>query len=308
MNHDKKLFYVCEACGFKFGKREYWENHVRFIHPIPGVLGLDASNIEKIGDELETEDRLRTLTKTLLGEDESAVDDPSQDCAAAVKSIQSKERVVEDHLSNQEGMKIVNVKNLNFSSLVKIGQSKMDDNVEPYSQVVNQNEGGGIEAVVIHFNGADSEGSSLQSFHHVQPRFQQQLAPSLIHVVNPQDMLEIVEAEGSQDQESIVIETQDYDEAAANEPGTAEVVDCPSDVIQEQVVDVQEEVLSTGEGGSGTVHYVSEGDDEPSKVISIMLTEDGGAGGDTSNSSVQTLIEALLVAAKDGQNNDMQST
>lgn len=23
-------------CGFKFGKREYWENHVRYIHPIPG--------------------------------------------------------------------------------------------------------------------------------------------------------------------------------------------------------------------------------------------------------------------------------
>lgn len=24
-------------CGFKFGKREYWENHVRYIHPIPGT-------------------------------------------------------------------------------------------------------------------------------------------------------------------------------------------------------------------------------------------------------------------------------
>jgi len=85
-------------------------------------------------------------------------------------------------------------------------------------------------------------------------------------------------------------------------------MDCSSDIIQEQVVDVQEEVLSTGEGDSGTVHYVSEADDEPAKVISIMLTEDGGASGDTSNSSVQTLIEALLVAAKDGQSNDIQST
>jgi len=25
------------VCGFKFGKREYWENHVRYIHPIPGT-------------------------------------------------------------------------------------------------------------------------------------------------------------------------------------------------------------------------------------------------------------------------------
>ncbi|GFG30434.1 hypothetical protein Cfor_03676 [Coptotermes formosanus] len=310
MNHDKKLFYVCEACGFKFGKREYWENHVRFIHPIPGGLELGESNIEKIGDDVETEDRLRTLTKTLLGEDESVVDDPSQDCAAAVKSIQSKEDTVSpemipyvNHVSKQEGMKIINVKNLNLSSLVKMGQSKMDENVEPYSQVINQNQGGGIEAVVIQFDGSDSEGSALQSLQHVQPRFQQQLAPNLIHVVNSQDVLQIVEAEGSQEQESIVIETQDYDEGAASEPGT-----CPSDVVEEQVVGVQEEVLSTGGGDSGTVQYVSEADDEPSKVISIMLTEDGGAGGDTSNSSVQTLIEALLVAAKDGQNNDIQST
>jgi hypothetical protein len=322
MNHDKKLFYVCEVCGFKFGKREYWENHVRFIHPIPGGLELDESNIERIRVEEEAEDRLRTLTKTLLGEDESAVDDPSQDCAAAaaVKSIQPKEHAVEDtvspevalpyvnHVSKQEGIKFINVKNLNLSNLVKMGQPKVGGTLEPYTQVVNQNQGGKIEAVVIQFDGSDAEGSALQSIHHVQPRFRQQLAPNLIHVVNSQDMLEIVEAEESQDQESIVIETQDYSESALNEPGTAEVMNCPSDIIQEQVVEVQEGVSSAGEGNSGTVHYVSEADDEPSKVISIMLTEDGGAGGDTNNSSVQTLIEALLVAAKDGQTNDMQPT
>jgi hypothetical protein len=120
-------------------------------------------------------------------------------------------------------------------------------------------------------------------------------------------MLEIVEAEGSQDQESIVIETQDYDGITLNESGTTEVIDCPSDVIQEQVVEVQG-VQNAGEGDSGTLNYASGADDEPSKVISIMLTEDSAAGGDTSNSSVHTLIEALLVAAKDGQNNDTQST
>ncbi|XP_032793476.2 uncharacterized protein LOC116930192 isoform X2 [Daphnia magna] len=36
-NHDRKLFHHCQVCGFKFGKREYWENHVRYIHPIPGT-------------------------------------------------------------------------------------------------------------------------------------------------------------------------------------------------------------------------------------------------------------------------------
>ncbi|XP_023720480.1 zinc finger and BTB domain-containing protein 24 [Cryptotermes secundus] len=320
MNHDKKLFYVCEVCRFKFGKREYWENHVRFIHPIPGALGLDENNIERIGEEVEAEDRLRTLTKTLLGEDDLAMDDPTA-AAAAVKSIQNKEHTVGEavipevtlpyvnHVSKQEGIKFINVKNLNLSSLMKVGQTKMDANIESYAQVVNQKQGGEIETVVIQFGGSDSEGSAMQSLQHVQSRFQQQLAPNLIHVVNSQDMLEIVEAEGSQDQGSIVIETQGYDEAALNASGTTEVIeDCPSSVIQEQMVEVQEGVQNVRDGDSGTVHYVSGADDEPSKVISIMLTEDSAAGGDTSNSSVHTLIEALLVAAKDGQNNDTQST
>jgi hypothetical protein len=294
---------------------------VRFIHPIPGGLELDESNIERTDEEEEVEDRLRTLTKTLLGEDELAVDDPGEDCAVAaatINSVQSKEPAIDDavspeitlpyvsHVSKQEGIKFINVKNLNLSSLVKMGQQKMDRNLEQYTQVVNQNQGGGIEAVVIQFDGSDSEGSALHSIQHAQPSFRQQLAPNLIHVVNSRDVLEIVEAEGPQDQESVVIETQDYAEAALNKPGSTEVIGCPSDV-EEQVVEVAEGGLGTGEGGNGTVHYVNEADVEPSKVISIMLTEDGGAGGDN-NSSVQTLIEALLVAAKDGQNNDTQST
>ncbi|CAB3377964.1 Hypothetical predicted protein [Cloeon dipterum] len=35
MNHDKKLFHVCETCGFKFGKKDYYDNHVKYIHPLP---------------------------------------------------------------------------------------------------------------------------------------------------------------------------------------------------------------------------------------------------------------------------------
>ncbi|XP_071543234.1 uncharacterized protein [Panulirus ornatus] len=34
-NHDKAIYYVCSTCGFKFGKREYYENHIRYIHPLP---------------------------------------------------------------------------------------------------------------------------------------------------------------------------------------------------------------------------------------------------------------------------------
>lgn len=321
MNHDKKLFYVCEVCNFKFGKREYWENHVRFIHPIPGGLGLDENTTERIGEEVESEDRLRTLTKTLLGEDDLTMDDPTAAAVAAVKSIQTKEHTVGDavfpevtlpyvnNVSQQEGIKFINVKNLNISNFMKVGQTKMNESIESYAQMVKQKQGGEIEAVVIQFNGSDSEGSAMQSLQCVQPRFQQHLAPNLIHVVNSRDMLEIVEAGESQTEESIVIETRDYSEAPLNESGTTEVIeDCPSDVIQEQVVEVQEGIQTAVDGDNDTVHYVNEADDESSKVISIMLTEDSVTGGDASNSSVHTLIEALLVAAKDGQNNDTQST
>uniref|UniRef100_A0A0P4W2H1 C2H2-type domain-containing protein n=1 Tax=Scylla olivacea TaxID=85551 RepID=A0A0P4W2H1_SCYOL len=34
-NHDKAIYYGCSTCGFKFGKREYYENHIRYIHPLP---------------------------------------------------------------------------------------------------------------------------------------------------------------------------------------------------------------------------------------------------------------------------------
>ncbi|XP_076036373.1 uncharacterized protein LOC143022167 isoform X1 [Oratosquilla oratoria] len=34
-NHDKAIYYSCETCFFKFGKREYYENHIRYIHPLP---------------------------------------------------------------------------------------------------------------------------------------------------------------------------------------------------------------------------------------------------------------------------------
>ncbi|XP_066968502.1 uncharacterized protein [Macrobrachium rosenbergii] len=34
-NHDKAIYYACNTCRFKFGKREYYENHIRYIHPLP---------------------------------------------------------------------------------------------------------------------------------------------------------------------------------------------------------------------------------------------------------------------------------
>lgn len=242
MNHDKKLFYVCEVCGFKFGKREYWENHVRFIHPVPGGLDLDEGNI---GDE--SEDRLNTLTKTLLGEDESAVDDPNQDCAAAVKSIQNGEPGIEDPNSTEvslpvinqdsksESLKIINVKNLNLSHLMKIGRPKITANLEPYTQIVNQNDGGEIEAVVIEFDDSSSGNGTLQPVQSTSSSYQQDLPPNIIHIVNSDNMLQLIEAENHH---PIVIDTQEFEGSALNGTETSAVVDCPTDTIQEQVVEV----------------------------------------------------------------------
>ena len=282
MNHDKKLFYVCEVCGFKFGKREYWENHVRFIHPVPGGLNLDDGNTED-----ESEDRLKTLTKTLLVDDESMVDDPSQDCAAAVKSIENKETGIEETNSEQvdvsftnqtsksEALKVVNFKNVNLPDLMKIGQPKTTGDLESYTHVVNENSIVEFEAVVIELDGAGSATSSLESD-------QSSLPPNVVHVVNS-DMLQLL---SSGNQNSIVIETQD----------------CPTDIVQEQV----EEVAS---GDQATVHYINEAGEGSPKVISIMVTEDNRPATNANVTSVQLLIEALLNAAKnDTQNNNSQST
>lgn len=100
MNHDKKLFYVCEVCGFKFGKREYWENHVRFIHPVhidvTGLVGEEgAEEDEEAGMETGLEGGRTQLAHgrigVIIGEDEGEVDDPlgneEEEQAAAVSNL-----------------------------------------------------------------------------------------------------------------------------------------------------------------------------------------------------------------------------
>ena len=47
------MSFLLQVCGFKFGKREYWENHVRYIHPIPGT---DLEPIPSEVSDSETRD------------------------------------------------------------------------------------------------------------------------------------------------------------------------------------------------------------------------------------------------------------
>ncbi|CAL4075464.1 unnamed protein product [Meganyctiphanes norvegica] len=67
-NHDKAIYYSCDTCNFKFGKREYYENHIRYIHPLPdGIIPvfseLDEDLAGKQLRELEKEERRESLAK-----------------------------------------------------------------------------------------------------------------------------------------------------------------------------------------------------------------------------------------------------
>jgi len=48
------------VCGFKFGKREYWENHVRYIHPIPGT------DLEPIPSEISDAEKDEASVSTVV--------------------------------------------------------------------------------------------------------------------------------------------------------------------------------------------------------------------------------------------------
>lgn len=64
-NHDRMLYYTCTTCGFKFGKREYYQNHVRFIHPLE-----EGQSLTEVKDIYEK--GLKQLDKLLLEEKEAA--------------------------------------------------------------------------------------------------------------------------------------------------------------------------------------------------------------------------------------------
>jgi len=60
MNHDKKLFHICETCGFKFGKKDYYDNHVKYIHPLPD------QDDEEEGEEVEEEEEERIIYSGIM--------------------------------------------------------------------------------------------------------------------------------------------------------------------------------------------------------------------------------------------------
>ncbi|XP_045581061.1 zinc finger protein 37 isoform X1 [Procambarus clarkii] len=74
-NHDRAIYYACDTCGFKFGKREYYENHIRYIHPladgsVPVFPDVDDDLATKQLKQLEMEEQKEKNAK----EDSSSKD------------------------------------------------------------------------------------------------------------------------------------------------------------------------------------------------------------------------------------------
>ncbi|KAG8230476.1 hypothetical protein J437_LFUL013517 [Ladona fulva] len=374
MNHDKKLFYVCEVCGFKFGKREYWENHVRFIHPVQlDVAGLVGE--EGVEDDEEVVEGGRTQLAhgrigVIIGEDEGEVDDPlgndneEEEQAAAVSNIrvasfsmndgvEIEEESYEQHeaddngklkgvtmitskgnqRNNQQHIVKLNVGDLassnshkgiirrvvSMADLVQMTARTTGGELKGTSEYVLQDhDHNGIEAVVIRF---DEDGGIIEDRQSV-PRHQivanteevredeESRNGNLIHVYTSGVADLVDDAEG---QHPVVIDAQDY-----VQEGELVSSDGKRDNLEESnVVEVRVSgEVETGEGNEskcqvveGVVHKLDEHslDDKgsPPKVISIVLKGDeesallGRGPSSDANQAVQTLIEALLDAAKD---------
>ncbi|XP_046404116.1 uncharacterized protein LOC124169527 isoform X1 [Ischnura elegans] len=387
MNHDKKLFYVCEVCGFKFGKREYWENHVRFIHPVQmDVSGLvDEEGVEddeEHGMEGGRGDIEQSRIGVIIGEEDGEVDDPlgneEEEQAAAVSNIRVSSYAVHDgeeledveyvpgniekgnklrgvtmitkkrnqkHNQQQQHIVKLNVgelassnsqkgsitrRVLSMADLVQMttrttGSLNSGDEKGASEYVIQDQEHGGIEAVVIRFDeddGMDDDHSTPH--HHIVTNADDvgedvSRSDNLIHVYTS----EVSDLVGDSDgQQPVVIDTREYEHVgdsstSERKGGTIEVqeVSSESNIVE---VRVSGEDMDAGEVQDGskantvveTVSHTSdeqaaEGKGSPPKVISIVLKGDEESGligrrpsGDA-NQAVQTLIEALLDAAKD---------
>ena len=98
-NHDRHIFYECETCGYKFGKREYYENHIRYIHPLPNGV------FPQFDREDEAELQLRELEEEENGLENRSCSPSSEtinhsDLDEEISNPSKKSRMEEDSLLN----------------------------------------------------------------------------------------------------------------------------------------------------------------------------------------------------------------
>uniref|UniRef100_A0A6A7FVG3 Zinc finger protein Aiolos-like n=2 Tax=Hirondellea gigas TaxID=1518452 RepID=A0A6A7FVG3_9CRUS len=105
-NHDKCVYYECETCGYKFGKKEYYENHTRYIHPLADgatpIVSKDEDIIEAQLKELEEEDDLTPVSSDHYNS--STLKNQDQSDGSITLAPSEEEQIIEDvdETSNDE--------------------------------------------------------------------------------------------------------------------------------------------------------------------------------------------------------------
>ena len=96
LNHDIHVNYECETCGYKFGKKEYYDSHTRFIHPSTGgpktVVDREAIVEAQIRELEEEDESLRSLS----------VNDASNRLTAAVAADKLDEEEANEYPEEEE--------------------------------------------------------------------------------------------------------------------------------------------------------------------------------------------------------------
>ncbi|KAF4518403.1 hypothetical protein B566_EDAN017800 [Ephemera danica] len=277
MNHDKKLFYVCETCGFKFGKREYYENHVRFIHPIPD---------ERF--EIEEEDG------------EGIADLPSSLLSASME--------VEGEGSNSGSLNVQTYNNANFIIRKEGNVISVVDHEEEEGEtleitesqlqnLLNQNAMGKHIAIVTPKR--PQTASSSKKIIPVRKVMQKPAKnPQIIKFKDLERLTQISSEQLSKLQMTPKNSRPDNIEAVVIQ---IDPVSSEGEVAQ---AEEEEAELIVGQDESSmplivSSHSISE-DQEHSKEVNIVVSKNSSQEVGEADANVQSLIDALLDAAKDG--------
>lgn len=269
MNHDKRLFYACEVCGFKFGKREYWENHVRIIHPNHANRKSEKCTPGSNVGEDENE-QLHSLTGVLLAESENSIDDPIEEnlCVESTEhnNNQNQQLYVKKH-------RTVNVGNEKKGTVFKniaprvISIPSVNDGC---SFVPNEHTDGDVMGtVVIQLDGNGMATESLEPTKSIKP---ESVKIQNLFQINTSDVLELIQNDSTGQEEQYIVNEQ-----------------CSDGNLSDKLV------VSVGEENVRIMEYTDDASVEGSKVYGIMLSENLEKG-----NNVQNFVEVLLAAVGKG--------
>ncbi|KAK4305272.1 hypothetical protein Pmani_022831 [Petrolisthes manimaculis] len=142
-NHDKAIYYACNTCGFKFGKREYYENHIRYIHPLPdGSVPAFTENEEDLATkqlkQIEMEERRERHSDSLTISENSEVltQDEDEESEASEKAMEITVSMSDEPnaASNSNNTGLVKEEHENITSLSSQDEELIDHSMSPDSE------------------------------------------------------------------------------------------------------------------------------------------------------------------------------